>query len=225
MEQSLADAKPGQFVMAWLPDVGEKPFSIANADPFTLTVAAVGPLSEALCALKPGERVWARGPLGNGFQLAGQRHLLAAGGYGAAPLLFLARQAVARGEAVCVCMGARSQEDLLLVEDFQTAGCEVRIATEDGSRGQKGLITGITAEAIEDFKPDRLYACGPKSMLAALAEQCKTHKLPAQLSWEALMRCGIGICGSCELDADVREKAGIPDGWLTCQDGPVSNHE
>jgi dihydroorotate dehydrogenase electron transfer subunit len=175
--------------------------------------------------LKAGERVWARGPLGHGFQPEGQRHLLAAGGYGAAPLLFLARQIVARGEMVCVCMGARGQEDLLLVEDFQAAGCEVRIATEDGSRGQKGLITSITAQAMNDFKPDRLYACGPEAMLVALAEQCKAHKLPAQLSWEALMRCGIGICGSCELDAAVREKTGIPAGWLTCQDGPVFFHE
>ena len=224
LDKPLQQAQPGQFVMAWLPDVGEKPFSIANADPFSLTIAAVGPVSRALCALQPGERIWVRGPLGHGFQLEGQQHLLAAGGYGAAPLLFLAEQAIARGDEVCVCMGVRNEDELLLVEAFRRAGCEVRIATEDGSRGQQGLITGVIAEAIIDFKPDRLYACGPKPMLVALEKLCRIIRLPAQLSWEALMRCGIGICGSCEMDADVRDEVGIPAGWLTCQDGPVSHH-
>ncbi|HBO33603.1 MAG TPA: hypothetical protein DD636_02505, partial [Anaerolineaceae bacterium] len=70
----MPEAQPGQYVMAWLPGIGEKPFSIAAKEPFSLTVAAVGPVSEALCNLKPGERVWVRGPLGQGFVLQGHRH-------------------------------------------------------------------------------------------------------------------------------------------------------
>ena len=119
LDAPLPDARPGQFVMAWLPEVGEKPFSIAGADPLKLTVVAVGPFSEALHALQPGDRVWIRGPLGNGYQLSGSRHLLVGGGYGAAPLLYLAETALARGDAVRVCLGARSAQDILLADAFE----------------------------------------------------------------------------------------------------------
>ena len=221
-DKALPDTRPGQFVMVWLPDVGEKPFSIANNDPFSLTVAAVGPVSRALCALQPGERLWARGPLGHGFELAGKRHLLVGGGYGAAPLLYLAREAVKRGDSVCVCLGASSEKKLLLEQAFRDNGCEVSVATEDGSRGQQGLVTPPVEQAIEDWNPDALYACGPRRMLTTLSSICRKKALPAQLSWEAMLRCGIGLCGNCELDTDIRHAAGLPDGWLTCQDGPVS---
>ena len=99
-------AKPGQFVMAWLPGVDEKPFSIAADDPLALMVVAVGPMSEALHRLGVGDRVWIRGPLGQGFRLpddpGSKRMLLVGGGYGVAPLLFLARRALEAGCAVDV---------------------------------------------------------------------------------------------------------------------------
>lgn len=224
LDKAIPAAQPGQFVMVWLPEVGEKPFSIADNDPFSLTIAAVGPVSEALCALKPGERLWARGPLGHGFKLSGRRHLLIGGGYGAAPLLYLANEAVSRGDAVCVCLGASRAEELLLEDAFREAGCEVLVATDDGSRGQKGLVTKIARSVIKDWKPDTLYACGPGPMLVAVADLCAGKGLPVQLSWEAIMRCGVGLCGACELDKNIRQKVGIMDGWLTCKDGPVSIH-
>lgn len=221
LDAPLPGAQPGQFVMAWLPDVGEKPFSIAGADPLKLTVVAVGPFSQALHDLRPGDRIWARGPLGKGYQLSGSRHLLVGGGYGAAPLLFLAETALARGDMVRVCLGARSAPDILLVEAFKKAGAEVAVTTDDGSLGQRGLVTLAVAEALEAFAPDTLYACGPVAMLSALAVYCRGAGLPCQLSWEALMRCGIGLCGSCELPAEAGHAAGVPSGWLTCKDGPV----
>ena len=96
-------SEPGQFVMAWLPTIDERPYSIAGADPFSMTVVAVGPFSEALHALQLGDRVWIRGPLGQGFrlpaQVAGEYILLAGGGYGVAPLCFLAQRAVRRSKA------------------------------------------------------------------------------------------------------------------------------
>jgi len=221
LDAPLAGARPGQFVMAWLPDVGEKPFSIAGADPLKLTVVAVGPFSEALHALRPGGRIWVRGPLGNGYRLSGQRHLLVGGGYGAAPLLFLAETALVRGDVVRVCLGARSARDILLAEAFEKAGAEVAVTTDDGSLGKQGLVTQAVTDALEAFAPDTLYACGPVAMLSALAVQCRGAGLPCQLSWEALMRCGIGLCGSCELPAKAGQAAGVPSGWLTCKDGPV----
>lgn len=88
------DAGPGQFVMAWLPGIDEKPFSLMAADPVTLAVAGVGPFTHALEQRKVGDSLWVRGPFGRGFTPRGERLLLAAGGYGAAPLAYLAQVAV-----------------------------------------------------------------------------------------------------------------------------------
>jgi dihydroorotate dehydrogenase electron transfer subunit len=214
-------AQPGQFVMAWLPDVDEKPFSIAGDDPLALTVVAVGPFSEQLHRLQVGGRVWVRGPFGHGFHVPGpespSRLLLVGGGYGVAPLHFLARKAVAAGHDAEVCIGARTGEDILLSSEFAREGVSVRLATEDGSRGTKGWVTQIVDEAIHQATPDAVYGCGPLPMLSAVEVLCKAHDLPHQLSWEAHMRCGIGLCGACE----VHEL--VSPGWLACLDGPVSS--
>jgi dihydroorotate dehydrogenase electron transfer subunit len=98
----------------------------------------------------------------------------------------------------------------------------MRVATDDGSRGLKGLVTKQVESAILEDKPDCLYACGPTGMLLALAELCKQHDLPCQLSFEGLMRCGVGLCGSCELAEDLCARVGLPGGWLACHDGLVA---
>jgi dihydroorotate dehydrogenase electron transfer subunit len=211
-------SQPGQFVMAWLPGIDEKPFSIASADPLTLLVVAVGPMSEAMHRLAVGDRLWIRGPLGQGFRLPdepeGKRALLIGGGYGVAPLRFLAHRARRAGCLVDVCIGAGAVGDVLWVEAFERTGADVVITTEDGSLGTAGLVTVASEAAIQRRPPDVVYACGPVPMLEAVERQCRAHGLPHQLSWEAHMRCGIGLCGSCELEGR--------DGWLACQDGPVS---
>ncbi len=264
-DRSLPGAQPGQYVMAWLPDVGEKPFSIAGNAPLALMVVAVGPFSEALHRLRVGERVWVRGPLGQGFALHGAHHLLVGGGYGVAPLLFLARTALAAGHSVEVCIGARTAEDVLLAEAFMSTDStdfnglreekksdtvalttrtstdstdfnglrekksvssvqsvdKLLITTEDGTLGEQGLVTRAVEAAIAARRPDCVYACGPAPMLTALARLCQAHSLPHQFSWEAHLRCGLGICGSCELDTQTRQAANMPAGWLVCKDGPV----
>ena len=220
-DQSMTDTQPGQYVMAWLPGIGEKPFSIAGAEPFSLTIAAVGPVSRAIHDLQPGERLWVRGPLGQGFDLQGIRHLLVGGGYGAAPLLFLANRAIERGDQVSVCLGARTAEEVILASAFSSLGCELFVTTEDGSLGGKGLVTTAVAEAIQKELPSCVYGCGPSGLLIALAKLCQQSELPAQLSWEALMRCGLGLCGSCELEEEICSAANLPSGWLVCKDGPV----
>lgn len=211
-------AQPGQFVMAWLPGVDEKPYSVAAAEPLALVVTAVGPFSEALHRLDVGDRVWVRGPLGQGFRVAPGRLLLVGGGYGVAPLVFLAREAIARGCAVEACIGARTAEEVLLVRDFQAAGAGVRVTTEDGSRDTRGLVTRAAEAAVAEARPDMVYACGPAPMLEAVDRLCVARGLSRQLSWEAHMRCGMGLCGSCELPIPGREDAG----WLACMNGPVS---
>ncbi len=204
------EAQPGQFVMAWLPGYEEKPFSLAEADPVTLTVARVGPFSSALHALQPGDRLWIRGPLGRGFTLEGQRILLVGGGYGVAPLAFLAREAIARGVQVTALTAARRAEDVLYVDRFRALGASVVVATEDGSAGEPGRAPEVAARLLRSGFYDALYGCGPEGMLEGLRALAAAFGIPVQLSYEAYMRCGIGLCGSCERE-----------GLVLCLEGPV----
>ncbi len=203
-------ARPGQFVMVWLPGVHEKPFSLADDSPATLTVARVGPFTEAIHRQKVGDNLWLRGPFGTGFALMPGDALLVGGGYGAAPLAFLARRLREGGQAVTVVLGAKTAEELILAERFRALGCEVHVSTEDGSLGHTGLATGL-AESFMRQQPDAaLYACGPEPMLEKLAELCYKLHIPGQFSMERWMKCGLGVCGSCHMD-----------GLLVCRDGPV----
>jgi dihydroorotate dehydrogenase electron transfer subunit len=203
--------------MTWLPGLEDKPFSLAGDNPITLTVASVGPFSRVLHQLKEGDWLWVRGPLGRGYNLPpaspGEPILLIGGGYGVAPLLFLARRALAGGYRVMAIIGARSRPDLILTQEFETLGVPLWLTTEDGSLGQKGRVTDaislVLAETLAKIKT--VCACGPTGMLLAVAAHCADENIPAQLGWEAHMRCGIGLCGSCE----------VGEGWLTCLDGPV----
>lgn len=213
LDRDLA-ARPGQFCLLWLPGLDEKPFSIAGLQPAAFTVAAVGPFSRALHRLRPGDRVWLRGPFGQPFRLEGRDALLVGGGYGAAPLLLLAQQALTAGHRVRVALGARQAADLILVESFRRLGIQAIVSTEDGSEGHPGRVTEALAPLLAQDPPDALYACGPHGMLEALGTMARAQRLPAQLSWEAYMRCGIGICGSCE-----------QEGRLLCADGPVLRQE
>lgn len=207
-------AEPGQFAMVWLPGLDEKPFSIQRDDPLSFTIAAVGPFSEAMHRIPPGGRIWCRGPFGNGFVPDGSDHLLVGGGYGVAPLLFLARRIAAAGGRSRVVIGAATRDELLLVEAFEAIGSEVHLTTEDGSAGVQGLVTDAVSPMLVGDPPETMYACGPHGMLYALRALAGERKLPAQLSWEAYMRCGVGICGSCE-----------HEGMLLCSDGPVLDED
>ena len=211
------EAKPGQFVMAWLPGVDEKPFSLVHAVPIALTVARVGPFTTAIHALGIGDRLWIRGPLGQGFTLPRSPSpdprpplLLVGGGYGVAPLHFLAERALAAGWAVSMVIGARTAIDVVFAERFAALGARVVVTTDDGSLGQRGVATDAARRLLGEADHQALYACGPEPMLAAVERLARDHRLPAQLSYERYMRCGFGVCGSC-----------AQAGWLVCRDGPV----
>lgn len=204
------EAEPGQFVMLWLPRLDEKPFSLMESDPLTISIACVGPFSQAAHSLQVGDRLWCRGPLGRGFGLRGRRVLLVGGGYGVAPLAFLGRRARADGREVLVAIGAKTSSELLLLDRFRDLGATLLIATEDGSSGQPGLVTDLVEPLLEGREVDALYGCGPEGMLATLEDMAREHGVPTQLSWEAYIRCGLGLCGSCHRE-----------GRLVCWDGPV----
>jgi len=212
-------AEPGQFVMAWLPGVNERPFSLVRADPVTLSIARVGPFTGAVHGLAPGDRLWLRGPLGHGFSLpavspGGSRLLLVAGGYGAAPLYFLAERASGAGWPVSVVIGARTGAEIILARQFIELGAQVQPATDDGSLGFHGLATDAAQAllAAPGVACRIVYACGPEPMLAAVEHLAHVHSLPAQLSYERTMRCAFGVCGTCSRE-----------GWLVCKDGPVKS--
>lgn len=211
LDTEVPEAEPGQFVMLWLPGVDEKPFSIVHPAPLTLTVARVGPFSTALHQAREGDRVGIRGPFGRGFSLVADRPaLLVGGGYGIAPLYFLAVRALERGVPVTVVIGARRANDLIFVDRFRALGLEPIITTDDGSLGMQGTAVDAAAQRIQCDASPVIYACGPEPMLVALVRLCQEYGVPGQLSVERYMKCGFGICGQCALD-----------GLLVCLDGPV----
>ena len=211
LDGSMACA-PGQFGMLWLPGADEKPFSISGGDPLMFTVSRVGPFSDALHGLRPGDTLWVRGPFGTGFSLERESTLLVGGGYGAAPLAFLAERLLAAspGCRVEAALGARTAEDLLFTRRFSSLGVPVHAATEDGTEGTRGLVTDIVTPLLSAEGFSHVRACGPESMLEALTAACRGAGVAAEMSHEAYMRCGIGLCGACE-----------HGGRLVCMDGPV----
>ncbi len=217
LDAAVPNAQPGQFVMLWLPGVDEKPISIAAPDPLTLTVARVGPFSTALHQCRVGDRLGWRGPFGRPFALDPRRPaVLVGGGYGSAPLHFLAARALADGlplERLIILLGARRQDQLTFVSRFRALGVEPIIATDDGSVGFKGYVTDAMQTYLDAHTLEPLpviYACGPEAMLVALYRIARQRGLDAQLSVERYMKCGFGLCGQCAID-----------GLLVCQDGPV----
>jgi dihydroorotate dehydrogenase electron transfer subunit len=209
--EGAMDAAPGQFVMAWLPSLDEKPFSPSAVDPLAITVQRVGPFTTAMHALVPGDRVWLRGPFGQGFTLCEGPLLLVCGGCGAAPLYYLAGLARRAGREVQVVLGARTGTGLFFQERYAATGCAVHLATDDGSVGYHGTAIDLAALLLDEGTPiDTAYACGPEPMLDALYLLAQDHSLACQLSYEAYMRCAIGVCGSCAVG-----------GCLVCRDGPV----
>jgi dihydroorotate dehydrogenase electron transfer subunit len=217
LDAALPDAEPGQFVMLWLPTVDEKPISIAAPDPLTLTVARVGPFSIALHDCRVGDFVGWRGPFGHPFQPHLDRPaILVGGGYGSAPLHFLTIRALPNGipaKQITVALGARRQDQLVLVDRFRALGLEPLIATDDGSVGYKGYVTDAVINHLDSHQCEQncvIYGCGPEGMLVALYRIARERGLEAQLSVERYMKCGFGLCGHCAMD-----------GLLVCLDGPV----
>lgn len=213
-------AKPGQFVMAWLPGKDEKPFSVAmdNGLELHLAIAAVGPFSQAMHELKVGDLVGVRGPFGTTFSCEKGQHLaFLAGGYGAAPLYFFAHEAVAKDCTVEFIVGARRQDLLLYTEKIEALkNVNLHIATNDGSAGYAGFNTDLLTQIVEKEEIDCIYTCGPEIMMVKAAELAKAKGIDAQISVERYMKCGFGVCGNCCVDGT---------GEPSCVKGPVMSLE
>jgi dihydroorotate dehydrogenase electron transfer subunit len=222
-------AVPGQFVQVRA-GRGTDPFlrrtfSICGSLPqdgvISLMIDVVGLGTALLCALKRGEMLNLVGPLGKGFDpdLGGNGPaILAAGGVGAAPLLFLTESIRQSGKrSVVFLMGGKTATNLSIIEGLIGEGVTALEATDDGSRGYHGMVTALLEERIGKLSPGALYVCGPRSMMKAAAEIAKKGGVPCQVSLEERMACGIGACLGCTVQ--------MVDGSMarSCKEGPVFN--
>ena len=202
-------AKPGQFLhikinTGYRPFL-RRPFSIHEATGSRLNILyeVLGKGTKALSLKKTGEHLDIIGPLGNGFSYHSpltdyHLSLLVAGGMGVAPLLFLARKIKSDYPkyAIWVLIGAKTKRGILCEKEFKKLGCEVKIATDDGSKGFKGKVTALLERQLRTthYELRTIYACGPRPMLKETNAICKKYKISGQISLEEHLACGIGAC-------------------------------
>jgi dihydroorotate dehydrogenase electron transfer subunit len=209
-------AKPGQFLMLWIPGVDEIPLSIMDTENgiVSITVKQVGDATRHLHSMKQGETVGVRGPFGNSFTETNGNALFVGGGTGTAPLLFLAKQLQAKKRRLAFVVGAKTKTELLFLNDLNRVCPEKSIitTTEDGTYGLQCLVTEPLTNLLAKQKFDMVYTCGPELMVSKIFALTEQHGVPFEASLERLMRCGIGLCGSCVIGK-----------YRVCTDGPVFN--
>jgi dihydroorotate dehydrogenase electron transfer subunit len=231
---------PGQFVMLRQLERADpllgRPFALydtvldTEGSPLGIDVVylVVGKMTRLMATLNIGDRLEVWGPLGHGFRnLEGRKEVaLVAGGIGQTPFLAAIRQLLgSRGyggvpasrqvDRVRLYYGVRSADLAAGVDDFRSAGAEVRLSSDDGSLGFRGFVTDLLAL---HPRPEHIIGCGPEPMLHALAALTRKWTVPCDVSLETPMACGLGICFSCVT------KVQTSDGWdykRVCIDGPI----
>lgn len=224
-----AKAIAGQFVHVQITqksaNILRRPFSINNTDPeqgtVQITYKVVGSGTEVLSQLAPGAVCDLMGPLGNGYKMPADDEIpvMIAGGYGTAAMYMISKLAKNKGMLL---VGARGDADLILLEDYQANGTEVKVATNDGSVGTQGFVTVLLDELLKNPVPGkkyRFYACGPTPMLMAAGKMlCAAGREDGELSLDHVMCCGVGACFACVVkvkDGDTFRYA------RSCSEGPV----
>lgn len=227
-------AKPGQFVEVRCSEGNNpllrRPLGCHKISPegIEMLYEVVGDGTEILSRKKAGDQIDVIGPLGSGFDIEGHEPgtgsrvaVLVAGGIGVAPLVALAEEVARRKTKIYTLIGACKRSHVLCENDFKRSGAKVMVATEDGSKGKKGLVTDILKDLLASGprSPAAIYACGPTAMLKAVAKIARGKRITCQVSLEERMACGVGVCLGCP----VKVKAG---GYkMVCKDGPVFTAE
>jgi dihydroorotate dehydrogenase electron transfer subunit len=222
-DQKLPEIKPGQFAQLKVDGSPEtflrRPISIHDVDygtnTFKLLIQVAGTGTRHLSLLKNGDLLNIIYPLGNSFTIPSpnERVLLIGGGCGVAPLLFLAKTLKNNGNAPDILLGFRNKDRIIEYEQYLKLG-KVHLTTEDGSVGEKGYVTNHSVLKTNQF--DRVYCCGPESMMHAVASWARENDTDCEVSLENLMACGIGACLCCVVDT-------VHGHVCTCVDGPVFN--
>lgn len=222
--------------------ISDKRYAIC--DLIEILYKVVGEGTRVLSEKKKGEELDLIGPLGTGYRVQGlgdrvQNVILVGGGVGVASLLFLAEELKKRStvnrERLTVLIGAKTRDQVLCEDDFKDLGCEVKISTEDGSYGYKGLVTDILKSKIsaqggsasggKNQKSKVIYGCGPRLMLKEVAEIADKNNTPCQVSLEEHMACGLGACLGCAIKIANSQQPTV-DSFIykkVCKDGPVFN--
>ncbi len=226
--ESLPDIFPGQFVQVKIEDSPDtylrRPLSVNFIDRenscLWLLVQKAGPGTRKLASLTLNSKVNMILPLGNSFTMPKpanesdkQKIILIGGGIGTAPLLFLGKSLFELGYHPHFLLGGRSATDILQLNQFRLYG-KVAITTQDGSMGEQGLVTEHSI--LKEMQPDKIYCCGPKPMMQAVASLAKTMNCWCEVSLENLMACGFGACLCC---VEKTTKGHV----CTCTEGPVFN--
>jgi dihydroorotate dehydrogenase electron transfer subunit len=212
-DRLCASVKPGQFSMIWIPKYDEIPMSL-SLDPKSklpmIVVKNIGEATNALHELSIGDSIGIRGPYGTSFDISNaKRILLVAGGTGIIPLLQIAMESNQKEYKCDIILGAKNVEEILFYDDLKSADCTLCLVTEDGSLGEQGLVVDMIKKSLTG-KHDVLMCCGPEPMIKSIIDIVRKTNIGLQASLERIMKCGIGICGSCEIS-----------GFRVCKDGPV----
>lgn len=203
--------------MIWIPGFDEIPMSISSAKPdgmVSITIAKVGDATRRLHEKVKGSLIGVRGPFGKGFELVKGNALLVGGGTGAAPLTFLAEKLVKQETEITFIVGAKKKDELILlprIKEILLSDSALYTATEDGSYGSTGMVTDLVEECFREKRTfDMIYSCGREQMLWKIFKLAERHRTPVQICLERLIRCAIGLCGSCTIGK-----------YRICNDGPV----
>lgn len=190
---------------------------------FELLFKVVGPGTEILSQKNPGDKIDLLAPLGNSFDFPGKEEkvVLIAGGMGIAPLFYLLNSLLKRKfnpEKITLFYGVKTKDELVLLAELSSLGAGLHLATEDGTIGYKGMLTGLFLQELKEkrlkLKKTKFYACGPNPMLKKISEISKKYHLSCQISLENHMPCGIGACFGCVVKT-------INGYKRVCKDGPI----
>jgi len=217
-DELCASAEPGQFLMVWIPGVDEIPLSISSTSNglASVTVKEIGEATRALNRMKKEDEIGIRGPFGSHFTVMGKNALVVGGGIGTAPMLMLVTKLLNNNVKTTVIEGVKTSSEILFRDQLKALqgeyGLTVIFTTDDGSYGMKGLATEAAEKSLSEEKFDSIYACGSEAMICRLYSLAEKHGISMQASLERIMRCAIGICGSCVIGK-----------YRVCKDGPVFN--
>lgn len=224
----IKSVRPGQFIHLLIPNCHtyfRRAFSIFDLEirdkSLEILFKVFGRGTLAMSQMKKGDVIDVLGPLGNGFQIPKRKEkiICIAGGVGLPPIYFLAKYLIDKGynsKNIFFYYGGRTGSDIVESTRIKKIGVSLIIATEDGAVGEKGLVTDLVERNLPEMDGTKvIYSCGPEGMLKAVDILGAKYNIPGQLSLEAPMPCGIGVCLGCILP--------LKEGGYTrvCRDGPV----